>query len=512
MAPILALVYERGSSQPNAMVQVVQRQVGEAPRPGRAMVLNEGPLLFPSLATLRGRRLVVSFADSFFQSTALRLGRFDEAFEELELGESFLFDAIPAALDSFGPDGPILLAAASKARFIYTWERHMANGFDISLPGDSRSGILPSMTRLQEDEVALLLPSTGDPSAVSKLVLQWPCLLPEDTTGYRTAGCEAATTPILEQDCIVSCDVGFVVAGAAGAGAVCPRPPAPPVFQLQGCAALPCAAPMGIHNAGSPSCNGGAFVQNGGICQSACMPGYHPSVAELHCEVGRFQPPEFQCLAECCDSSANETCVATDPMDMPCAAPLGVGLSQDPSCREGYQIAPGSLCRSLCQEGYSPSVSELSCDVNGSGHLLPSTFQCLRARGNSSQGGTDKVWSSEIFLLNASLGLEIFPETLETPAAVLVELPGARSSLNVELMSGGLNTGLRHAVAAACRADVEQVAVLIPGSNITGRRLLEAFVSNVTILGLFMGEKNATEALLQLEELTAGGSAAQLFE
>lgn len=33
------------------------------------------------------------------------------------------------------------------------------------------------------------------------------------------------------------------------------------------------------------------------------------------------------------------------------------------------------------------------------------------------------------------------PRPRDDPTEVLVELPGARSSLNVELMSGGLNTG-----------------------------------------------------------------------
>ena len=44
------------------------------------------------------------------------------------------------------------------------------------------------------------------------------------------------------QDCIVTCDVGFVVEGLRPM-ARCP--PQTAIFQLSGCKALPCSAPMG---------------------------------------------------------------------------------------------------------------------------------------------------------------------------------------------------------------------------------------------------------------------------
>ncbi|CAJ1436206.1 unnamed protein product [Effrenium voratum] len=107
--------------------------------------------------------------------------------------------------------------------------------------------------------------------------------------------------------------------------------------------------------------------------------------------------------------------------------------------------------------------------------------------------------------------LDIFPERLNTPPAVLLELPTARAFL-AQLPPAQVQPGLRQAAAAACRASVSQVAVFVQGANASsGRRLAEDF-GNLTILGLFRGEGNASEAVLQIEELTAGGSAALLFE
>lgn len=512
---ILALAYESGTSQPMAYGRLVKLEDGAAVM-GETTVLNAGPLLYPSMVALSDGRLAISFGDGSSQPIALRLAKMggwsSAGLDVLDFGESFVVSlgVGPSNLQRFSPEGPLLLSSGEMARWIYLWGRHLASGSAITLA--AASGVYPDTQQLRVDEVTLLLSSTGDPGAVSKLMLKWPCLLPQDATGYRLTSCNAALTPLLEEDCIVACDVGFVVEGlrpmARCAGGV---------FQLSGCKALPCSAPMGIHNAMSPSCVEGAAVEDGEICHSACAAGYQPSISELRCQVGRFDPPDFKCFAECCDADGNDGndtgCVAMEPVNLPCAAPLGVGLAEDPSCREGHQIARGGSCRSRCQAGYAPDVATLLCDVNGSGQFTPPRFHCERQRSNLSEKNST-TWSSEVYLINATVRLELFPESLDTPPEVLVELPAVRGVLREELLRGGLNEGLRQAVAAACRSKVDQVAVLaLNASNAEeqGRRLMEE-VFDLLVLGVFLGEENVTEAVLQLEELTAGGNAQGLFE
>ncbi|CAE7033876.1 unnamed protein product [Symbiodinium natans] len=495
---------------------------------GEEQVLNEGPILFPDLVALSDGRVACSFVDARrpSASSTLRLGRIggwpeDEVLEEgstwalLSWGEMVGAGTTPARLAAFGVDGPLLAVSATSARWLHAWGRLVALGPSEAVAGRVGSSTWP--VALHRDEVAMLLPVAGDPGAVHQVNLEWPCFLPQDTTGFVTTSCLASTVPVLQKDCRVSCADGYIVEGQ-GPQAICPLPPEAAFFRLSGCHPQPCTAPQGILNAAEDACASGWAIPHGGTCKTMCAPGFTPTVAALQCQVGVFQPATFSCKAACCEEQPEDnttSCVALPPQGLPCAAPLGVGLAKDPSCREGFQIPIGQRCRPACLEGYEPTVAVLRCNASGTGELSPATFRCQRIIANSSgseeNNGPDGGESAGLFLVHAELRLDIFPVSLNTPASVLAELPVARAALRAASSADAL----RGAAAAALRTPEEQVAVVLhgQGSNIS-RRLAESeeVLSNLTLYSLFLGQSNATEAVLQIQELVAGGSPALLFE
>eukprot|EP00439_Symbiodinium_sp_Y106_P044263 s621_g5.t1 len=494
---------------------------------GEAEVLNEGPVLFPDMVALSDGRILCSFVDARrpSSSSTLRMGRLGgwpddqpegpSSWSVLSWGERVDAGTAPARLGSFGDAGPVMVVSATSARWLHAWGRLVTLGPVQALAG--RVGADATPVALRHNEVALLLPVAGDPSAVHRASLEWTCFLPEDATGYVTTACLATQMPLLEKDCKVSCSDGYLVEGQ-GPRALCPMPPEAAFFQLSGCVPQPCVAPQGILNAAEDACASGWAVPHGRTCEARCAPGFAPTVARLHCEVGIFQPATFACKATCCDDRPGDnatSCVALPPQSLPCSAPLGVGLAQDPSCAEGFQIPIGGRCRPACIEGYEPTVALLRCNTSGTGELLPATFQCQRQRvdTNSSEqnDNPDAGASAGLFLVGAELRLDIFPVSLSTPASVLAELPAARSALR----AASSTSAVRTAAAAALRMPEEQVAVLLHSQmNISSRRLAESeeALSNLTLYSLILGRSNATEVVLQIQELLAGGSPALLFE
>jgi len=118
-----------------------------------------------------------------------------------------------------------------------------------------------------------------------------------------------------------------------------------------------CHAPQHVAYAATVSCAEGAQIESGAVCSAACQPGYVASTATLQCDRGQLAPSQFACAEESC------------------AAPWNVSFSAQP-CLEGSTLAPGGICTTQCESGYTPSESTLSCSR---GRLTPSAFLCAES-------------------------------------------------------------------------------------------------------------------------------------
>lgn len=138
--------------------------------------------------------------------------------------------------------------------------------------------------------------------------------------------------------------------------------------QLLGFSELNCSAPLAssILNAADPTCGEGKFIDPYFYCSPRCKPGYRPDVKVLNCfpnfeklpPVAALYPPVFYCDAD------------------PCEQPEGIAYASDEPCgrRANTTIPHGSSCNSQCENGYTPTVRNLTCDA---GKFVPSGFTCV---------------------------------------------------------------------------------------------------------------------------------------
>jgi len=200
----------------------------------------------------------------------------------------------------------------------------------------------------------------GEPSAVLTCDGTWSgtwpeCYRAEEICSQPTSVANAAPQSCLEgptlwpgSNCSTACSPGYEP--SVDKLECPPRPGATGVLEPQnfGCLPLSCSAPTGISLAAAPTCASGNTIASGTSCTAQCVFGYTPNVTALACSLGELSPPSFEC---------NEA---------QCTAPSG-------SCQEGTVIESRSVCTTLCQSGYIPSVTSLSCSL---GNLTPSSFAC----------------------------------------------------------------------------------------------------------------------------------------
>eukprot|EP00746_Dinoflagellata_sp_MGD_P068925 gnl/MRDRNA2_/MRDRNA2_282915_c0_seq1.p1 gnl/MRDRNA2_/MRDRNA2_282915_c0~~gnl/MRDRNA2_/MRDRNA2_282915_c0_seq1.p1 ORF type:complete len:144 (+),score=23.03 gnl/MRDRNA2_/MRDRNA2_282915_c0_seq1:1-432(+) len=90
----------------------------------------------------------------------------------------------------------------------------------------------------------------------------------------------------------------------------------------------------------------------------------------MSCNLGKLAPPLFSCHAS------------------PCSAPTGIDHAANPSCNEGSIVGHNNTCIAICDAGYAPSLTTLSCSA---GMLTPSTFSCVSAIEKDGNGNSVMV-------------------------------------------------------------------------------------------------------------------------
>lgn len=106
----------------------------------------------------------------------------------------------------------------------------------------------------------------------------------------------------------------------------------------------------------SRTCQEGPSISSGTTCTANCQPGYVPDISLLQCQTGSLTPPTYRCMGQ------------------PCMAPSNVPDAPSVPCVEGALIAHGSDCTLMCDLGFVPSLSNLSCNAT---LFEPSTFSCI---------------------------------------------------------------------------------------------------------------------------------------
>ena len=79
------------------------------------------------------------------------------------------------------------------------------------------------------------------------------------------------------------------------------------------CATQPCDAPGHINDAAAQACFEGAQVSSGSVCTAHCVSGRVPTEVALNCGLGIFSPPSFDCFPEPCAIPTNIARLAAQP-------------------------------------------------------------------------------------------------------------------------------------------------------------------------------------------------------
>lgn len=231
-----------------------------------------------------------------------------------------------------------------------------------------------------------------------------PCA--EFWTAHRSGGIPHG------QNCTAACKSGYVPSDATLTctyGVL-----TPPTFQ---CVHDGCVVPSDIRHAAERVCKEGTEIQHNETCTPQCREGYVSTVQTLSCHSGKFYPEDFYCLEAPCDmpvaEHANQAPCRNAPhaqaiesgrfctphclngwtptvnsmscskgvFDPPafrcsnseCLAPNGIENAAEVSCREGTDIAHGTICTAQCKDGFEPSVRTLHCTETT---LEPYSFVC----------------------------------------------------------------------------------------------------------------------------------------
>jgi len=104
------------------------------------------------------------------------------------------------------------------------------------------------------------------------------------------------------------------------------------------------------------TCLEGPSIADKGRCTANCLPGYEPNIPFLSCSLSNFSPPIYECIGQ------------------PCQAVKDVDDSPPVTCAEGALLDHGGSCTTLCDFGFLPSESVLSCNAT---FLDPPNYTCI---------------------------------------------------------------------------------------------------------------------------------------